>query len=377
MKPAKADIWLRDITLVVMVCNLLNALFPVRPLLWRLILLLLCIYVLLKRWNELVPLEKWMFSLSGINFFYFLLAFVSNRVSPNSVANNLCAFFPLAVFVYLSRKGAITDRFLSVMTVILLLASIGYYINFERMRVMSYGLDDSENMTINASTVFLFLLPLLFFEKNRALFFAELAVCVFFLVGAVKRGNIVASVIPIGLLMLNQYRQSRKNLLAVFFLVVIVAVGAYLLRQYILDNSYFLKRLDDTLNGETSNRDAIYTRTFLLWWNGDFFQVLFGHGYRAATRLLHAPAHSDWLELLADNGLFGFILYLGVFISLFKSIKRSPLEIERFVLMAAFVIWFAKSIYSMAYVENFLYLLMISIGYVIGKQRRPKILAYE
>ena len=123
MKPAKADIWLRDITLVVMVCNLLNALFPVRPLFWRLILLLLCIYVLLKRWNELVPLEKWMFSLSGINFFYFLLAFVSNRVSPNSVANNLCAFFPLAVFVYLSRKGAITDRFLSVMTVILLLAS--------------------------------------------------------------------------------------------------------------------------------------------------------------------------------------------------------------------------------------------------------------
>lgn len=377
MKPEKADIWLRNITLAIMTCNLLNAMFPVRPMVWRLLLLLLCVFVLLKRWNDLVPLEKWMFILSGVNFIYFLLAYVSRDVSPNSVANNLCAFLPISVFVYLSRRGAITERFLSFMTVILLLASIGYYINFERIRILSYGIDDSENLTINASTVFLFLLPLLFYEKNRPLFFAEMAVCVFFIVSAVKRGNIIASVIPIGLLMVNQYRRSRKNLFAMIFLVIAVAVGAFLLREYILDNSFFLRRLDDTLNGETSNRSRIYRDSFLLWWNSDFIQVLFGNGYRAVTRILRIPAHNDWLELLVDNGLFGFVLYLFVFISFYKVIRKTLVETDRFVLIAAFLIWFAKSLYSMAYVENYLYLLMIAIGYVIGKQRQTRSFSYE
>ena len=254
MKPAKADIWLRDVTLVVMTCNLLNAVFPVRPMVWRLLLLLLCVYVLLKRWNELVPLEKWMFVLSGVNFIYFMLAYVSRSVSPNAVANNLCAFLPIAIFIYLSRKGVLTDKFLSIMTVILLFASIGYYINYERMRILSVGVEDSENLTINASTVFIMLLPLLFYEKNRILFFFELAICVFFIVGAVKRGNIVASILPIGLLMLHQYRLSKKNLIAMFLLVSAVGMGAYFLREYILENSYFLQRLDETLEGETSNR---------------------------------------------------------------------------------------------------------------------------
>lgn len=377
MKPAKADIWLRNITLAVMTCNLLNAMFPVRPMVWRLFLLLLCVYVLLKRWNELVPLEKWMFFLSGVNLIYFLLAYVSRSVSPNAVANNLCAFLPIAIFIYLSRKGAITERFLSIMTVILLLASIGYYINYERMRILSVGVEDSENLTINASTVFIMLLPLLFYEKNRILFFFELAICVFFIVGAVKRGNIVASIIPIGLLMLHQYRQSRKNLIGVFLLVSAVGIGAVLLRNYILDNSYFLRRLDETLEGETSNRLRIYHDSFLLWWNSDFLQVLFGNGYRAVTRHLRIPAHCDWLELLVDNGIFGFVLYLCVFISFFKLIRRTADKTDKFVLLSSFLIWFAKSLYSMAYVENFLFILMIAIGYVIGKQKRPKSLVYE
>ena len=376
MRPAKADIWLRNITLVVMTCNLLNAMFPVRPMVWRLLLLLLCVYVLLKRWNDLVPLEKWMFVLSGINFIYFLLAYVSRDVSATSVANNLCAFLPISVFVYLSRKGSITDRFLSFMTVVLLLASIGYYINYERMRILSYDMVDSEALTINASTVFVLLLPLLFYEKNRVLFFSELAICIFFIVAAVKRGNIVASILPIVLLMYYQYRQSKKNLLAMLFLVITVAVGTYFLREYILDNSYFLRRLDDTLNGETSNRTRIYHDSFFIWWNSDFFQVFFGNGYRAVTRFLHIPAHNDWLEILVDNGLFGFVLYLCVFISFYKLIQKTTEEPDRFVLMSAFLIWFAKSLYSMAYVENYLYLLMISIGYVVGKQKRPKSLVY-
>ena len=369
-KVAKSDIWLRNITLAVMACNLLNSLFPVRPFMLRILLLLLCVIVLLKRWNTLVPLEKWMFSLSALNFLYFLIAYISRNVSATLVANNLCAFLPLSIFVHLSKRGAMTERFVSIMIVVLLIASVGYYINYERMRVLSYGVDDSENLTINASTVFVMLLPLLFFEKNRVLFFSELAICVFFIVAAVKRGNIVASVIPIGLLMLYQYKQSKKNLLTMFLLIVFVTVGTLLLREYILDNSYFLRRLDDTMAGETSNRNRIYRDCFLLWWNSDIIQILFGHGYRSTVQLLHTAAHSDWLQLLADNGLLGAVLYMVIFISLYKNIRKAISWQDRLVLWSALFIWFAKSIYSMAYVENYLFMLMISIGLVIGKQKQ-------
>ena len=173
MSSMKADVRLRNITLVVMVSNLLYTLFPVSPMVLRFLLLLICVYVLTKRWNNLVPLEKWMFSLSAINFLYFLLTFLSKGASPTSVANNLCAFLPLSVFIYLTRRGVMTERFVSIMTIVLLLACVGYYINYERMRILQFGVEDSENLTINASTVFVMMMPLLFFEKKQILFYIE------------------------------------------------------------------------------------------------------------------------------------------------------------------------------------------------------------
>lgn len=371
MKEIRIDIFLRNITLLALMSNMLNGWLPVRPLYLRLFLLLICVYVLCFRWNKLIPLEKWMFSLSILNFMYFLVAFAGRGASPNAVANNLCAFLPLSVFVHLSRRGVMTERFLSVMTLLLLFSAVGYYINYERMRVATFGLDDSENLTINASTVFVMLLPLLFYEKKRILLYLELAVCVFFIASAVKRGNIVAAVIPVGLLMIYQYRQSKRNVIALFILLVVIAVGAYYLRDYVLGNSYFMRRLDDTMAGETSNRLRIYRDSFLLWWNSDFIQIFFGKGYRAVTRALRVPAHSDWLELLVDNGIIGVILYACVFLAMWKTIRRTYNETDRMVLLSAGAIWFAKSLYSMAYVEMYLCLLMISIGYVFGKPHAP------
>lgn len=365
----RSDRWLRNITLVVMTCNLLNSLFPVPPMVFRLMLLLLCLYVFLHRWNILTKLEKWMTVFCGVNFIYFLLAFVSRSVSATHVANNLCAFLPICIFIHLSRRGVMTDKFMTIMTIVLLLGSIGYYINYERMRVLSFGMEDSDNLTINASTVFLMLLPLLFFEKNKVLFYFELAICVFFIVSAVKRGNIVASVIPIGLLMLYQYQQSKKNLFTMLLLLAVVVVGSNLLREYILSNSYFLSRVDDTMMGESSNRNRIYRSAFLIWWNSDLLNVFVGNGYRAVARSIGVAAHNDWLEILADNGILGFVIYLGIFIELFKQLKKTTIQPDKLVMISAVFIWGVKSLVSMAYVENYLFLLMISIGFVIGRYK--------
>ena len=72
--------------------------------------------------------------------------------------------------------------------------------------------------------------------------------------------------------------------------------------------------------------------------------------------------------MLVDNGLVGVTIYGGVFVQLQKSVRRIRIPVDRLALWAAIAAWFAKSVYSMAYVENYLFLLMITIGYVLTKQ---------
>lgn len=367
---ARSDIRLRNISFFVIVCNLLYFIFPFPPIVLRLILVALCFYVILFRPHRFSALEKWMLALSAINIVYFFIAFSTKGYSRvTSIGNNLSAFMPLCLFSYLAKKGTMTGKFVTIITVILLLACVAHYIHYEQMRLLAKNLDEDESTTINASTVFLMLIPLLFFEKKRILLYAELAVCVFFIASAVKRGNIVAAALPVAILLWYQFKDSKRNAFGLFVLLAVVVAGSYYLNEYLENSYYFQKRLEATMEGNTSGRDRIYVEAFNVWFNSDFFHLLFGNGFRAVTRTIGTPAHSDWIEILVDNGIFGIVFYFGIFICFYKVIRQTHVIPEKLVLWSAFLAWFAKSIYSMAYVENWMCLLMISVGLAMW---RPK-----
>lgn len=366
----RSNIRLRNITFVVCVCYLVYFIFPFPPIVWRLSLVALCMYAVLFKSHCFSTLEKWMLTLSTINIVYYFVAFTTSGYKGfTSVGNNLCAFLPLCLFSYLAKKGTMTEKFVRVMTIVLLLACVAYYVHYEQMRIMAKELDEEESTTINASTVFLMMLPLLFYEKRRVLLYAELAICVFFIVSAVKRGNIVAAVFPVTILLWFQFQDSKKNATRLLFLIIAMVVGAYYLREYLSNSYYFQLRLEDTMEGNSSGRDRIYAAAFNVWLDSDFFHLLFGNGFRAVTRTIGTPAHSDWIEILVDNGVFGILFYLGIFISFFRVICRTHTIPDKLVLWSAFFAWFAKSIYSMAYVEGHMFLLMIAVGLAMG---RPK-----
>lgn len=365
---SRFDIRLRNLSLILIACNLVYFLFPFPPIVLRSLLVALCMYVILFRPHRFSSLEKWMLALSVVNVAYFIIALLTRRSTPSmtSVGNNLCAFLPLCLFSYLARKNVMTEKFVSFMTIVLLLSCIAYYVNYEQMRMTRFLMDEDESLTINASTVFLMLLPLLIYEKKRYLLYIELFVCVFFIVSAVKRGNIVAAVIPIGIILWQQFKNSKRNAIALFGLLIVVVVGSYYFGEFISEYEYFQQRLEDTMEGNSSHRDSIYLAAFNTWVNSNFFHLWFGNGYRAVTRSIGIPAHSDWIEILVDNGVFGIIFYIGIFVSFFSIICRTRTFPEKFVLWSAFLAWFAKSIYSMAYVENWMCLLMISIGIALN-----------
>lgn len=367
---ALSDIRLRNISLAVIAFNLVYFIFPFPPIILRLLLIALCLYVILFKSHKFSTLEKWMLFFSAINIVYFFIAFATKGYSyVTSIGNNLCAFLPLCLFSYLAKKGTMTEKFITVMTIILLLACVAYYIHYEQMRVLVKELDEGDSTTINASTVFLMMIPLLFYEKRRVLLYAELGICVFFIVAAVKRGNIVAAALPLAILLRYQFKDSKKNALSLFVLLCFVIGGAYYLQEYLSSSYYFQQRLEDTLNGNSSGRDRIYVEAFSIWEKSNGFHLFFGNGFRAVTRTIGTPAHSDWIEILVDNGVFGVMFYLGIFVCFFSVVRHTHSLPEKLILFSAFLIWFAKSIYSMAYVESHMYLLMIAVGLAMW---RPK-----
>ena len=66
-------------------------------------------------------------------------------------------------------------------------------------------------------------------------------------------------------------------------------------------------------------RDELREIAFNMIINSDFFPMLFGHGYdmmmyNSPEKL---PTHNDYLEVIYDYGIIGFVMYLNFFIQLF------------------------------------------------------------
>jgi O-Antigen ligase. len=99
-------------------------------------------------------------------------------------------------------------------------------------------------------------------------------------------------------------------------------VGFYFLYRLAINSSYFLSRLEDTLDGDASGRGALYSNAYQIWASSSFSQFFFGHGFDATLKLMRIHAHSDWLELLVDYGVLGVAIYLALFVSLIFQVKR-------------------------------------------------------
>ena len=60
---------------------------------------------------------------------------------------------------------------------------------------------------------------------------------------------------------------------------------------------------------EGNGRLDIYSDVFVQYLDSDLFSQLFGHGYNMVSVVLKGPsAHNDFLEVLYDYGIIGFII---------------------------------------------------------------------
>ena len=362
-------ILIRNIALVIILCNILYFIFPFAPIYWRISMLLLGIYMLINvDFQEITLFEKLGLSFLVLNIVYFFLSFLwLDNPRQTALGNTLFCMISLFLFCRLGAYGYLTQRYITVGAFALLIASIlGYY---HDLNLLLEYLDD-EMTTINASTLFVVILPMALIFRKKYLSLIFLIVCISFILSSGKRGNIVAATIPIALFMILYLKENRKSFIS-YVIIIIASVFVYRYSTDLIIGSDFLQqRIEMTLEGNSSGRDIIYQKCWDVWYNYDSFVHFFwGLGWDGTIEATGGRAHNDWLELLVNHGLFGAVLYLLLFCSLLNTFFKTNGFQNKMIIATVFWIWFVKSIVSMGYTEEYLALLFISYGYtMLNKQ---------
>lgn len=363
---------MRNVTFFFMLGFLVYYWFPFPPAIWRIGLVAICIvgFIIHLREFKFTPLETAMLGFVTVNVLYFFTSFTWQVPEFTNFGNVLCATLPMFSFYVLSTHGAITQRAITLFLVLSVILGFFYFTHaeYEKMQMLRHG--GLGDFTINASTIFLVIIPLLFFLKDRWMILCIMSVIVFFVFSSAKRGNIVSMVIPAYLLFRMNVRWKRsfinKTIMVIGFIIIVAL--AY---QIIIRSDYIMNRIKKTLEGDSSGRDIIYKTAFITWYKAKYlYNFILGYGTDATRKLVGIRAHNDWLEILVDFGLVGFCFYFFFFVSLVKVIWQNKNDPQAFhVLLAVFYIWFSKSLYSMGFTENLFSYLSMVIGIVLGKKK--------
>lgn len=375
----KEYVLIRNLAILFMVGDLLYWFFPFQPIVWRVAFVLLSLYAILFKVRRMLPCEKVVMFFAVFNLIHFFISFLWLEPQTTHIGNTLCAMLSLSLFILLSQKGVVTNKFLSFTSILLLLAVTMNFYNAGELLRDEMGVGNDVGITNNATVGFLLLLPIVFLLKNNILKWVMLITCLFFIILGAKRGNIIAAAVPVLLFVHYELRDIKNsNKRGIRYVVVIgaIAMASYLVYHWAMSNDYFMLRVEQTMEGNSSGRDKIYKGAWRAWAeSNNFIILLFGYGYDGTVHnalMGHSRAHSDWLEILVNYGLVGIAIYLAIFISFAKQIIQIKSIEMKMTLLSAILIWLLKSFYSMGFTEGSMYLLMISMGTVLGRYKTEK-----
>ena len=130
-----------------------------------------------------------------------------------------------------------------------------------------------------------------------------------------------------------------------------IVLGSYYIADFYASSDYFQYRLENTLEGNSSNRDVFYATLVEYFINQDSLtNILFGNGAMTTIMIVGNFAHNDWLELAICQGVLGLVIYFVYFISLFVFFRKTlhnPLVYN--IIGMVLMIMFASSLFSMSY----------------------------
>lgn len=281
--------------------------------------------------------------------------------------NVYISLLPIYVYYLWAKMGVLNKNYLQIyLLLFLFFVSLRYIENYMNASKST----ESEEITNNIGIRFMTLIPMLFFlEKRRVLQYTALVYILTFVVMGMKRGAILLAVLLTIYFLYHSLKEaSQKEKMYLLLLSIVAIVLICMVVADLMDNSaYFNRRVQQTLEGDSSGRDSIYSA---LWYafieNGSLFHCLLGFGADATIEFAGDFAHNDWLELLINNGLLGIVLYAWYwwkFASLKNKIEE---ETAQFAVVAYCITFFMLTLYSMSY-SNLNIFSTMGLGYCVAK----------
>lgn len=307
----------------------------------------------------------WCFIIYGSVFILFpdveLSGYTSSYVY---LQNSLMSLLPILVFYDFFRKGYLDEkRMLLYIIPFMTLCIIQYYSNYTRLLELSQENNEATKEFTNViGYQFVALIPMLCLIKNQLLKYGSILLCLFFIFSSVKRGAILTGlVIVIFIFFLNiiYYKKGQDHKISGILYSSILIIGSIFFVAILYNESdYFVERIEQTQQGDSSERDLLYSKIWHSYLNGDITQVLFGRGAYSTIECAGNYAHNDWLETIYDTGLLGFILLFLFYFSMLKSLWLISKDInfnQKMCFGVLFINCFLPTIFSMSIQEMALY----------------------
>ncbi len=298
--------------------------------------------------------------------------------SFNYLKNILISLTPIYPFYVFSKEGLFNEKILRICFFVLLGFTIAkYYQNYQKQLYMAILVGSkADEFTNNVGYEFLALIPFcVFFYKRPVLQYITLGVCMIFLFMAMKRGAIIIGVLCLVWFMLTNLRNAsfKKKFGILVLSMVLCFVGYLYVEKQMQESLLFQKRVENTLEGNSSGRDKLYGRFV------DYFldeatplQFAFGSGANATLKISYNYAHDDWLEIAVNQGVLGLIIYMvyWFFWGWVVLSKKYKYHIKS-ALQLLFIIYFMKTIFSMSYIDMTIGATLV-LGYCLAQENHDE-----
>lgn len=241
-----------------------------------------------------------------------------------------------------------------------------FFVTVSMMRV------DDENSYGGGYLIIVALPVFWYFLRRSSLIVQVIITLVLFIIAlsSMKRGDILACILATSAFFYINYKSKRKNHFRFFVAIAITAlVGFFAFKYFLTTNDIFASRFEQTLEGDTSNRDIIYSLLWSHYLKAPLGVKLFGGGFDATLTIGNVRAHSDLLEVLSCEGLVGLIIYLCAFFSLFGQVRKRTDVTEKAVLASVLVIWLVKMIFSMFIFSQPSIILFVLTAYILNNRK--------
>lgn len=250
------------------------------------------------------------------------------------ILQNVILFF---IFVNLYSDERWLARYLVVMVVCVVIACLTGLLSIPfggEIRIMGTT-GNANGLALIANQGVAVLLVLVLFDagtRNRFLYMAGLAVCVAATIFTGSRGGMLALLITFAYQLMKRRRALVPYLVG---LIIVAGLFALIPQTYKERQSRWFESI---LSGQTEaatggSRGFIYRSALDIWKRSPIIGIgprTFGiiyqseYGYKAKGAAARAGAvHSGFLEILVENGILGFLVFLGLIVAAFTLFKST------------------------------------------------------